>query len=151
MSPIHDFITVDVPFERVPALAERYLNAHRRDGGEAIVPLRMQAGDLLIERNVQLDVVPSRRYPGYEIMTIRWHADGGGPYPAFAGTLSAQQEGTTYCRLDLDGEYEPPGSVAGMAFDAIVGHRIAQAAVEKLLQTFKDAFEKIYAEEAIVS
>jgi hypothetical protein len=149
MSEIHAFITVDVPFERTPELAKRYLAAQRRDEGDAIVPLQLQVGDLTVERDVRLNVAPARRYPGYEVMDIRWHADGGGPYPAFRGTLSAEQGGRTYCRLELDGGYEPPGSIAGAAFDAVIGKGIAEAGARALLERFKIAFEAEYAAEII--
>ena len=147
MSEIHEFMTVDVPFERVPALAERFLASQRRDGGEALVPLRLQVGDLTVEREVRLSIVPARRYPGYEVMEIRWHAEAGAPYPAFRGTLSAEQGGSTFCRLELDGGYEPPGNVAGAAFDALIGKHVAEAVARTLLEHLKTVFETALAAE----
>jgi hypothetical protein len=151
VSEIHEFMTVDVPFERVPVLAERFLAAQQQDAGEAIVPLRLQVADLTIERDVRLTIVPARRYPGYEVMEIRWHAEHGAPYPTFRGTLSAEQGGTTYCRLELDGGYEPPGNVAGAAFDAVIGKHIAEAVARTLLEHLKTAFETEHAAEAKAS
>jgi hypothetical protein len=33
-----------------------------------------------------------------------------------------------YCRIDLDGSYEPPLGLAGAVFDSVLGHHIAVAA-----------------------
>jgi hypothetical protein len=151
MSEIHEFTTVDVPFDRVPALASRYVSAQHPDESGAIVPLRLQVGDLTVEREVRLSIVPVRRYPGYEVMEIGWHAAGGGPYPAFRGTLSAEQSGRSFCRLELDGAYEPPGNVAGAAFDAVIGKRIAHAVAQTLLEHLKGAFETAHSAEVIAS
>ena len=141
MSEIHESITVDVPFERVPEFAERFLASITNGAGEAVIPLSVEVGDLVVEREARLAIVPTRRYWGYEIMDIRWEAHGGGPYPSFTGTLCAEQETLKSCRLDLDGSYAPPGNIAGAAFDAMMGHRIAQAVARRLLERLRTAFE----------
>jgi hypothetical protein len=141
MSEIHESISVDVPFERVPELAERFLATIKNNDGDAVIPLSVEVGDLVVEREARLAIVPTRRYWGYEIMDIGWEARGGGPYPAFKGTLCAEQETLKTCRLDLDGEYLPPGNIAGAAFDAMMGHRIAQAVSRRLLERMRAAFE----------
>jgi len=141
MSQIHESITVDVPFERVPELAERYLASLRSKDGEVIVPLSVEVGDLVVERDARLAIVPARRYWGYEIMDIAFEPRGHGPYPRFKGTLCAEQETLNACRLDLDGEYVPPGSIAGAAFDAMLGNRIAVATSRRLLESLRIAFE----------
>lgn len=151
MSDIHESITIDVPFDRIPDMAERYLATLRGDGHDAIVPLSVTVGDLVVERDARLEIVPTRRYWGYEIMDIRWEARGSGPYPVFKGTLSAEQATTKRCRLDLDGAYAPPGSIAGAAFDAVVGSHIAQAVAQRLLARFKSAFEGAYRETLAVA
>lgn len=142
MSEIHESISVDVPFENVPELCKTYIGTlHANENGEAVIPLRVAVGNLVIERDAMLKVALVREYPGYEIMEIGWHAREGGPYPAFKGTLSAGQEGLSFCRLDLDGAYEPPGGLAGVAFDAVLGHRIAEETARELLRTLKHALE----------
>lgn len=141
MSEIHESIAVDVPFERVPDLAEHFLASVTTKDGEAVIPLSVEVGDLVVEREARLAIVPTRRYWGYEIMDIRWESKGGGPYPLFTGTLCAEQETLRSCRLDLDGAYAPPGSIAGAAFDAVMGHRIAQAVARRLLERLRSAFE----------
>jgi hypothetical protein len=151
MSDIHESLTIDVPFDRIPELAENYLVSLRRDGSDAIVPLSLMVGDLVVERDARLVIVPTRRYWGYEILDIRWEANRRGPYSAFKGTLCAEQETTMRCRIDLDGSYVPPGNIAGVAFDAVVGNCIAQAVAQRLLQRFKAAFEDAYRESALAA
>jgi uncharacterized membrane protein len=48
--------------------------------------------------------------------------------------------------LEIEGNYEPPGGVAGAAFDAILGHRIAAESIHDLLVRFQSAFETLSAE-----
>lgn len=144
MSEIHEFITVDVPFENVPALAKRFLaSLAQTDQGEAIVNLQAVIGKTVVKRDALITIVPARVYPGLEIMEIAWHAREDGLYPTFKGTLSAEQEGLNYCRLDLDGGYAPPLGVAGLVFDGVLGHRIAVQVVGEFLLTLKAAFERL--------
>jgi hypothetical protein len=58
----------------------------------------------------------------------------GVPTPAFAGTLTlsaGQDYGETV--LQLVGAYEPPGGIAGRAFDEMVGRRVAHTTLSELL------------------
>jgi hypothetical protein len=54
--------------------------------------------------------------------------------------LSAWPITSTETQLELQGEYRPPFGAVGAALDAMVGHRVAEAAVERLLQ---DLLEQI--------
>jgi hypothetical protein len=151
MSDIHESISVDVPFDRIPELAEQYLASLRNGSDDAVAPLSFLVGDVVVERDVRLAIVPTRRYWGYEILDIRWEANRRGPYPAFKGTLCADYASTMSCRLDLDGSYVPPGGVAGAAFDAVIGNCIARAVTQRLLQRFKRAFEETYRERSLAA
>ena len=65
--------------------------------------------------------------------TLRWHPQSG-PFPDFEGELTVRaDEDYTSAALELRGNYEPPGGVAGAAFDAIVGSRLASATARELL------------------
>lgn len=148
MSEIHESISANVPFERIPALVRRYIaTLPQNEHGEAVVNLEATIGGVVVEREALITIVPARTYPGYEIMDISWHAREDGPFPVFKGTLCAEQEDVSFCRLDLDGGYVPPGSVVGMAFDAVLGHRIAEEVARELLRTLKAAFERLAHEE----
>lgn len=144
MSEIHESISVAVPFERVPELVRRYAALQAQtEQGEAIVTLKATIVNMVFECDALLSVVPARTYPGFEILQISWKAREGGLYPVFKGTLCAEQEDVSFCRLDLDGGYVPPGWIAGMAFDAVFGHRIAEEVARELLKTLKSEFERL--------
>lgn len=150
MSEIHQSINAHVPFEDVPALAKRFLaGLPGTRQGETLVNLHATIGNVVVERGAAIKIVPAREYPGFEILDISWRAAGeGGIYPtAFNGTLSAEQEDIDFCRLDLDGGYVPPGGIIGRAFDAVLGHQIADEVARELLQTLKTTFEELDAEE----
>jgi len=65
---------------------------------------------------------------------VSWQPSGGGPFPCFTGSLSIPNaEDYTSCFLQLDGTYEPPLGALGAAFDALVGHAIAESTGRDLL------------------
>ncbi len=144
MTEIHAYQTVKVPFERIPALLTEMLAACPKDDeGAAVFKLRAPIGDVVLERDAAVRLIPARSYTGYEILDISWAATDGshGRYPTFFGALSAAQETTQWSRLDLDGKYEPPLGPLGAAFDAVFGHRIAEATANALLASFRDLLE----------
>jgi hypothetical protein len=132
MSTIHDYTTVACPFDEVP---DR-LYAHF-DGGDATLPLRVKIGDLKLERDVEFHLANKPAYPGYKLLDVTWAPADGGPYPRFAGTLSVAEDAVGWSRIELDGSYRPPFGIAGAAFDAAVGHRIAQGTATELLAEIK--------------
>ncbi|HTD33422.1 MAG TPA: hypothetical protein VK665_07175 [Candidatus Elarobacter sp.] len=132
MSTIHEYTTVRCPFDEVP---DR-LYAHF-DGGEATMPLRVRIGELKVERDVDFHLSSKPAYPGYKLLDVSWAPKDGGPYPSFAGTLSVAEDAIGYSRIEIDGEYRPPFGIAGAAFDAAVGHRIAQGTATELLDEIK--------------
>lgn len=141
MSEIHEILTVLCPFELVPLAAKAYLSSLPVVDGKSVVALRVALGDVTVERRADLTIKHSHAYPGYEIMDIEWHAHDGGPYPVFRGTLSVEEVTGNYCRLDLDGKYEPPLGIAGVVFDAVLGHRIAVGAARQLLDEIRVGLE----------
>jgi len=147
VTPIHEFVSVRCPFDRVPG----YLATHfARSGGsleEAVLPMRLQLGDIVVEHGIRIGLRRREGYPGYSFATIVWEAEGGGAFPAFTGSLSAADEGAGFCRLDLDGAYSPPLGPAGALFDAVLGKRIAQATVGDLLLRLRRICEEAYAAE----
>ncbi len=75
-----------------------------------------------------------------DVTRIKWEPEGGGPYPAFEGTLVTWGE-TDPLRtfIELDGTYEPPLGVAGETFDAALGHVLAQRTARALLDDIAHA------------
>jgi hypothetical protein len=141
MSQIHECLTVLCPFDQTAAAAAAYVASLPLEGGKSVVAIRVAVGDLTVERRADLTLKHVRAFPGYEVMEIRLQPHDGGPYPIFKGILSAEESGGNFCRLDLDGAYEPPLGLAGAAFDAVVGHHIAVAAARTLLDEIKLGFE----------
>jgi hypothetical protein len=132
MGNIREFTTVACPFDEVP---DR-LYAHF-DGGDAVLPLRLRFGDLRVERDVNFHLQSKPAYPGYRLLDVSWTPKDGGPYPRFTGTLSVAEDGAGWSRIEIDGSYRPPFGIAGAAFDAAVGQRIAQATASELLAELK--------------
>jgi hypothetical protein len=138
MPEIHVFTSVRCSNKKAASVIQKYVRANASsDASPATLSLRVPVGDLRLEHDVLATVAPSPGYPGYEILDIHWEPKGGGLYPTFTGTLSLEDEGP-FARLNLDGEYKPPLGVAGAAFDAVVGQRIAEATGNDLLERLRD-------------
>lgn len=144
MSAIHESLTVLCPFDQVAKAAEAYVDSLPEKDGKSVVALRVSMGDVVVEREADLSLAHSHAYPGFEIMNISWRAHDGGVYPVFCGTLNVEEVTGLFCRLDLDGDYTPPLGIAGIVFDAVVGHRIAVAAARALLDEIKTGIEFAY-------
>ncbi|MGA7571436.1 MAG: hypothetical protein WCC70_02130 [Candidatus Aquilonibacter sp.] len=68
-----------------------------------------------------------------------------GLYPVFDGTLTIRaDESYASAILELSGAYEPPLGLAGMAFDAVLGQRIAHETARELLRKLAATIEKQY-------
>ncbi|MGP6158948.1 MAG: SRPBCC family protein [Vulcanimicrobiaceae bacterium] len=122
-------------------LAARFARA-----GGAVVTLQVPLADVAVAREIVVTFSPHPERSRYQVMNVTWAPKGGGPYPSFAGTLTFEPA-AAQTNLALDGNYEPPGGVAGKAFDAIVGRRIAAAGVRALLEAMKVDLEAEYRDE----
>ena len=142
MTNIQDFIETDVPYEDVPHLAQRYLESFPSNVGGSHFTLRAWFGNVLVEREVMLAAVPIKIEPRFAVLEVSWRPVSG-PYPTFKGKLFALRGDRSSCRLEIEGNYDPPGGVAGAVFDAILGHRIAAESIHDLLVRFKSAFETL--------
>jgi hypothetical protein len=132
MSTIRDFTTAACPYDEVPGRLQAYLERN-----DATIALRLPLGDLRVEHDVEVRLAPKPGYTGYKLLDVSWTPKPAGAYPAFAGTLSVADEGAGWSRIELDGTYKPPFGLLGAAFDAAVGHRIAEATATELLAQLK--------------
>jgi hypothetical protein len=57
-----------------------------------------------------------------------------GLFPVMKAKLSLWPIGVRESLLEFDGEYVPPFSIAGGAFDAVLGHRVAEATVHRFME-----------------
>ena len=144
MSTTHlrDHIAVTSPVAQTELRLESFF-ARNRDGDGTThltlrVPMDPVAGfaGLALEHGVRVRARRDRDDQNLnDLIRIAWEPEGDGPYPKFEGTLVTWAEhdpARTF--LELDGTYEPPMSAAGEAFDATVGHAIAQRTARALLQ-----------------
>jgi hypothetical protein len=60
-----------------------------------------------------------------------------GLFPTMEGAFSVYPLSPTETQLDLQGRYRPPLGRVGNAIDAVVGHRIAEASVLRLLRDIR--------------
>jgi hypothetical protein len=127
----------------------RYFKARgNSDGDVARLSLRAEvpvpgSKAMTLERTAIATLVP-RHAPG-EMMphyAVTWAPEHVGPYPTFTGDL-AIESGDDYHSfyLSLKGQYQPPLGAVGAAFDAVVGHRIAESTARNLLSTIADSIE----------
>ena len=123
--------------------AHRYLIAHfiTRNRVAPPVVLRVPVGDLALDHPVVMTLsdMPSRA--GEFVMEVSWSATDGGPYPTFIGSLACLPETAIRSRIELEGAYTIPGGPIGKAFDAAIGHRIAEAAAHSLMDTLFEIIE----------
>ncbi len=76
---------------------------------------------------------------------ISWEPKDTNLYPIFTGSICVRaEEDWETGVLELEGEYEPPLGVAGAAFDAVLGKRIAEATAITLLGEIAKGMEKRY-------
>ncbi len=108
------------------------------------VPRLFVAG-LTLEKRVLVHLTFDPGASGGHALTIEWEPLGGGPLPSFLGTVTATPEGEAACSLTIAGRYTPPGGIAGIAFDTLIGGRIASATLTALIQQFKHSIEADYA------
>jgi len=146
-------MSVEIPVNAPADFTMAFLHDHfvERAAAEgnaaATLDLALRApglGGLTLEKAVDADVryVAGRGAP--TTLAIAWRPRNSGAFPRFRGTLTATADGAERCRLSLAGSYVPPGGIAGRAFNALVGQRIARATLDDLLRGLAKAAEADY-------
>ena len=77
---------------------------------------------------------------GHDAMMVEWRA-GTRLFPDFHGTLRLRIASVETTRLTFEGAYRPPFGAPGVVFDAVIGHRIAEATMRDLIKRIGDALE----------
>jgi hypothetical protein len=68
-------------------------------------------------------------------MRLSWEAARAAAiFPSMRAELSAWPLATTETQLEIEGTYTPPLGMVGNALDALLGHRLAEAAVHRFLE-----------------
>jgi hypothetical protein len=148
MAEIHDRAQVDCPLEQAADLLTVLFARRGALAGEgAVMTIQVPIVDVAVARGIEVNFSPHPEHSHYRKLNVAWAPSGGGPYPTFEGIVSFERAGQSQTSIVLDGTYEPPGGVVGKAFDAVVGHRIAAAAVRALLEALKRELEAAYRDE----
>jgi len=143
-------VPVKAPSSFALAFMSTYFLERGPQTGGAELALRFPLPKLLIDGlTLEKRVIVHLRYKSggaSESLGIGWEPSGDGTsLPSFDGTLVATPETEAACRLTILGGYTPPGGIAGMAFDRLIGFRIANATIAALLAEFKASIEADYA------
>jgi hypothetical protein len=145
MTKLKKTVVVDTPFAQAADLVEKFFIAATPENGS--LALRLEARPFALAHDV---IASFRRRKGSNqtiVFDLHWEAADKGPYPIFDGTLTvAQDETYERCRLILYGSYTPPGWLAGAAFDAVVGKRIALETAKELLERMSSFLTASYEE-----
>ncbi len=126
-----------------------FIGEHRVRDGKVHVALRLPFRNFAtrkspIERRVIATFYPLQPLGDeHSTYSVSWSAQGGGPFPEFAGALAVEKLPCDDCfGLILSGHYEPPLGSIGALFDAILGHRIAHGSTQDLLRSIAAHAEK---------
>ncbi|HET9029781.1 MAG TPA: hypothetical protein VFN49_06355 [Candidatus Aquilonibacter sp.] len=101
-----------------------------------------------IARDVAVQIVPGRDEENLnDLFVVSWTPVDGGPYPDLKGTLTVwSEEDPNRSYLELQGDYEPPlGNVVGEAFDATIGHLIAERTAKQFVEKVADGVSALHA------
>jgi hypothetical protein len=150
MSELSERTLVHCSVNQAKLHLEHYFKARGVRAGDAArinlradVPVPGTRDGVRLARTAIASIVP-RHKPGDLVphYAVTWESESGGPYPTFSGDLAIENsEDYDSFYLVLKGTYEPPLGAVGAAFDAVVGHRIAEASARNLLSTIADSVE----------
>jgi hypothetical protein len=150
MTALRERLYVNCPFGKAPSYLNYYLDQLARTGVAEGAILRLEVPlsrfgiptNLSVGRNVIAHFAPPDETYGLARTAMTWRPEDGGPFPTFTGFLSVEQdERYDSSSLLLEGTYEPPFGVAGKAFDAALGRRIATATALELLHALRREIE----------
>jgi hypothetical protein len=148
MPRLRDRTSVERPLEQTKSRLEAFFLALRGKDGIAHLRLRVPTDGptrgLSIDRQVRVEARRARGEASIDDLTlITWMPEGTAIFPTFEGILIVRGESDSdVSSIELDGSYTPPFGVAGQAFDAAIGHRIAQSTARELLKDIKNAIEQ---------
>ena len=148
MNHLRDQVAVARSVDDAQSRLESYFASLRgRDGVARMrlrVPLIADGVALSLDRDVYVEAKRARDDDNLnDLIRISWKPEGSVVFPAFEGTLVVWSENdprTSF--IELDGGYKAPFGASGQAFDAVIGHRMAQQTARQLLNDLKMALER---------
>ncbi len=158
MSHVHERRLVEVPLAQARGYLERFVRDVESDGlGRIVLTVKVPLERLGVDRCIAVSKAVSVRFtpptnpsPVRQMMAVSWEPAGGGVFPNFDGTVSAEADETgSASYIALDGSYDPPLAVIGDAFDAIVGQHIARQTARNLLDEIAITMETAFTNERV--
>ncbi len=101
--------------------------------------IRASVGPLEVGADVAVRVISVEEDRGAPLgprtrLRIGWHASQhAGLFPTMEATLDVYPLAPEETQVDFHGEYRPPLGAVGAAIDAVIGHRIAEAAIHRFV------------------
>jgi hypothetical protein len=144
---VYDY--VNQPFERVrdalladaTGIFSRATSVAGERAHKLASALRVQVAGLEIRKEIEIEVAgfreSERAGSGFARETrigLSWKAAGDpGLFPTMTAELALYPLSGSETQLDLHGSYAPPLGPLGVAIDALLGHRVAEASVHQFM------------------
>lgn len=103
--------------------------------------LSVNVGGLQVGADIEIAVLsveerPAKvKTPAMTVIDLEWKAARApGLFPLMKAQLLVYPLTATETQLELSGAYEPPLGLLGGAVDAVVGHRVAEASVDRFVK-----------------
>jgi hypothetical protein len=150
MSELVRTVHVLCPVSQAKMHLDSYFDGHTHDlpNGEKSTDIMLKApgfpGGATLQRNVDVKI-ERHKHPvdAFDTISVEWAVPGVNFYPKFHGTLNVEgSDDYNSFTLALRGAYNPPGGLVGEVFDIAVGHRIAEATADHLLNEIRDSIER---------
>ncbi|MDP9340761.1 MAG: hypothetical protein M3Q23_01360 [Actinomycetota bacterium] len=101
-----------------------------------------------INKQVEIDVGPSVRFPSKTVLQLSWRAVGPkGLFPELEGDLEIAPMGPTRSQVSLSARYVPPLGAAGKLVDRALLHRVAEATVQDFVHRTAETLEALALEQ----
>lgn len=141
MERIRAATDLEIPADRAERLLLDYFESRRNAEGTIAYPLRVPLEDFGLPERVSLmheatiSITKGRDAANLnDAYAVAWYPEDRSAFPTFTGELivcAGTNAEAPY--LELTGTYEPPRGAAGEAFDAALGHLIAQRTAHAFL------------------
>lgn len=138
--------------DSVPAQLSAVLGTQPGDEGLGNYRLEVPFEDLGLPdvgeftRRVEVKLGKPESHPVFGSLTelripMSWEVPGHAGFPTFDGFLEVTPLAQHRAQLSVAGAYQPPGGPVGAAFDAVIGHRIADVTIRHFLSGLKREIE----------
>lgn len=147
--PIRAFDYVNQPYDVVSAalrrdaarIVERATKMAADRGKQLLASLSVEVGGLEIRKDVAIEVGPVKSEDGTTLyaksttIPLSWKArDMAALFPVMRAELKIYPLSHGETQVELSGRYEPPMGMLGGALDLALGHRIAEASVDRFVR-----------------